>query len=109
MVRQEGLAGYIAVTSPDEASTASHLGIADSITLDQCKAVTGADLVMICSPVSTYEAISKTIALVLKRGQSLQMLDQSKERVVRDTAPHIPDGVHFIPRPSRRRHRAFRA
>ena len=99
MVRQKGLAGHIAVTSRSQESldTACRLGIADSVTLDQCEAVTGADLVMICSPVSTYGAIMETIAPGLKTGAIVTDVGSVKSAVVRDIAPHIPEGVHLVP------------
>ena len=95
----KGLADHIAVTSRSQESldTASRLGIADSVTLDQCEAVTGADLVMICSPVSTYGAIMETIAPSLKTGAIVTDVGSVKSAVVRDIAPHIPDGVHLVP------------
>lgn len=99
MVRQKGLAGHIAVTSRSQESldTACRLGIADSVTLDQCEAVTGADLVMICSPVSTYEAIIETISPGLKTGAIVTDVGSVKSAVVRDISPHIPDDVHLVP------------
>ena len=77
MVRQKGLAGHIAVTSRSQESFLIQHGVLESPTASlwiSAKRVTGADLVMICSPVSTYGAIMETIAPSLKMGQSLQML-----------------------------------
>ena len=99
MVRQKGLAGHIAVTSRSQESldTACRLGIADSVPLAQCEAVTGADLVMICSPVSTYGAIMETIAPHLKTGAIVTDVGSVKSAVVRDITPHMPNGVHLVP------------
>ena len=99
MVRQKRLSDHIAVTARSQKSLdkAIQLGIADSATLDQEEAVTDADLIMICSPVSTYKKIVKTIAPSLKPGSILTDVGSVKSAVVRDVEPHLPDGVHLIP------------
>ena len=99
MVRQKRLSDHIAVTARSQKSLdkAIQLGIADSVTLDQREAVDNADLIMICSPVSTYETIVKTIASSLKPGSILTDVGSVKSAVVRDVEPHLPDDVHLIP------------
>ena len=99
VARREGLVGHISVTARSQESldTAMRLGIADSVTLDQDEAVKDADLVMICSPVSTYGAIAEGIASSLKPGAIVTDVGSVKGAVVRDISPHLPKGVHLVP------------
>ena len=60
-------------------------------------AVEGADLVILCAPVGVYGKIAREIAPHLKPGAILTDVGSVKAAVVRDVAPHVPDGVHFIP------------
>ena len=48
-------------------------------------------------------------AASLKPGAILTDVGSVKAAVVRDVAPHVPKGVHFVPGPSDRRHRAVGA
>jgi len=99
VARREGLVGHISVTarSQDSLDTAMRLGIADSVTLDQQEAVKDADLVMICSPVSTYGVIAEGIASGLKPGAIVTDVGSVKGAVVKDISPHLPEGVHLVP------------
>lgn len=99
VVRRDGLAGHISVTARSQESldTANKLKLADSVTLDQKEAVRDADLVMICSPVGTYETIIETIAPALKPGSIVTDVGSVKGAAVSSLGPHIPDGVHLVP------------
>lgn len=99
LAKRDGLVGHISVTAHTQESLdkAMELGIADSVTLDQEAAVKDADLVIICSPLGAYSSIIETIAPGLKPGAIVSDVGSVKEAVVRDLAPHIPDGVHLIP------------
>jgi cyclohexadieny/prephenate dehydrogenase len=99
LAKRDGLVGHISVTARTQESLdkAMELGIADSVTLDQEAAVKDADLVIICSPLGAYSSIIETIAPGLKPGAIVSDVGSVKEAVVRDLAPHIPDGVHLIP------------
>jgi cyclohexadieny/prephenate dehydrogenase len=60
-------------------------------------AVTDADLVILCSPVGSYKEIAEAIAPHLKAGAILSDVGSVKGAVIRDIAPFVPQGVHFIP------------
>ena len=76
---------------------AYELGILDSINITPRKAVEGADLIVLCSPVGTYADIAGEIASGLKHGAIVTDVGSVKQVVINDVAPHIPPSVHFVP------------
>ena len=99
VMRRDGLAGsIIACARSDETlNTALELGIADEVTKDPAVAATGADLVMICTPVSTYGAIAAAISPSLKPGAIVTDVGSVKASAIKAVLPHLPEGVHFVP------------
>ncbi len=99
IMRREKLAGHIAgfARSKETRAKASKLGLVDSIHLSAEEAVRNADLVFLCSPIGTYGEIAREIAPALKPGAILSDVGSVKGAVVRDIAPHVPAGIHFIP------------
>jgi cyclohexadieny/prephenate dehydrogenase len=99
LIRREKLAGTIIVCDRSEAARAKalELGLAEEVTDDAAIAVTGADLVVIATPLSQYEAIGKAIAPALKKGAIVTDVGSVKELVVRDFLPLLPEGVHLVP------------
>jgi cyclohexadieny/prephenate dehydrogenase len=77
--------------------TALALGIANETTKDYAKAVVGADLVVIATPVLSYGAIAKAIAGHLKPGAIVTDVGSVKQDVIVAVRPHLPKGVHFVP------------
>ena len=73
------------------------LGIAHRVELDPAKAVEGADCVMLCAPVGAYAALAEAIAPHLAPGAILTDVGSTKQSVIRDVGPLVPDGVHFVP------------
>jgi cyclohexadieny/prephenate dehydrogenase len=92
-------AAHVAVFDPDPAVRARvrELGIADSVHDGIVEVVEGADCVVLCSPVRTYGAITREIAPHLAKGAVLTDVGSVKMAVVKDVAPGVPDGVHFVP------------
>ena len=73
------------------------LGFADRVEIDPAKAVEGADGVMLCAPVGAFAAIAAAIAPALLPGAVLTDVGSTKQSVIRDVGPFVPDGVHFVP------------
>ncbi|WP_439817179.1 prephenate/arogenate dehydrogenase family protein [Zavarzinia sp. CC-PAN008] len=98
-IRAQGLATEIvcAARSAETRAAALGLGLVESSYEDPAEAASGADLVVLCSPVGTYGAIAQAIGKVLEPGAIVSDVGSVKGAVVRDVGPHIPAGVHFVP------------
>jgi cyclohexadieny/prephenate dehydrogenase len=98
-MRHAGLAGRITASAHSESTRAAvaRLGLADEVFPGAAAAASGADLVILCTPVGVFEQIAREIAPALKQGAILTDVGSVKTSVTRDIAPHVPEGVHFIP------------
>lgn len=98
-IRRGGLARRItgAAKSPATREAAERLGLCDAVYGDPVEAVRGADLVVLCTPVGSFGGIAEAISGALRPGATLTDVGSVKAAVVRDIAPHLPDGVHLIP------------
>ena len=99
VVRREGLAGHVAVSSRSAATLrrAEELGLGHSWHADSRDAVRDADLVVISIPVGASGAVAEQIAPALKPGAILTDVGSTKGSVVAQVTPFVPEGVHFIP------------
>lgn len=99
IIRQEGLAREIVIStrSPETLARAEELKLGDRYCTDAGEAVEGADLVIVSVPVGASEAVARAIASHLKPGAILTDVGSTKASVVSQMAPHVPEGVHFIP------------
>ena len=97
--RRRGLAGEIVGAAQSEATRrkALELGLVARAEADAAAAVAGADLVVLCAPVGAYARIAAQIGPHLAPGAILTDVGSVKAAVVRDVAPHVPTGVHFVP------------
>jgi cyclohexadieny/prephenate dehydrogenase len=97
--RAQGLVGQIVATARSAATRRRviELGLADQVADTNAAAVEGADLVIACMPVGQCADVAREIAPYLKRGAILSDVGSVKAQVVRDMAPHLPAGVHFVP------------
>jgi cyclohexadieny/prephenate dehydrogenase len=75
----------------------AELGIADLCEIDPARAVAEADGVMLCAPVGAYAALAEAIGPHLKPGAILTDVGSTKQSVIRDVGPFVPDCVHFVP------------
>lgn len=98
-IRRAKLADHIAIAtrSASTLQRAQELGLGDSYQTDSAQAVQGADLVIVSVPVGASGAVAKSIAGALKPGAIVTDVGSTKRSVIDQMAPHIPDGVHFIP------------
>jgi cyclohexadieny/prephenate dehydrogenase len=96
---KHGLVGEIAIATRSQATLdkarSLHLGV--SYSLDPAEAVVGADLVVIGTPLGAYAEIAERIGPLLEPGVIVSDVGSVKQAVIRDVAPHLPDGVHFVP------------
>jgi cyclohexadieny/prephenate dehydrogenase len=94
-----GLAAEVVATARTEKTRArvAELGIVDRIEADPAGAVAGADCVILCTPVGTFRALAEQIGPHLCQGAIVSDVGSTKQSVLRDVAPHIPPGVHFVP------------
>lgn len=99
VMRRDGLAGTIVACARTEATleTVRELGLADEISTDPAAAARDADLVMICTPVSTYAAIADRIAPALKSGAIVTDVGSVKAAILDDVLSRLPPDVHFVP------------
>lgn len=99
IIRQEGLAREIVIStrSPETLARAEELKLGDRYCTDAGEAIVDADLVIVSVPVGASEAVARAIASHLKPGAILTDVGSTKASVVSQMAPHVPEGVHFIP------------
>jgi cyclohexadieny/prephenate dehydrogenase len=83
--------------SPRTRRRVAELGLADQVVESNAAAVEGADLVIVCIPVGACAAVAQEIGPHLAAGAIVSDVGSVKEAVVRDMAPHLPNGVHFVP------------
>jgi cyclohexadieny/prephenate dehydrogenase len=97
--RAQRLVGRIVATARTAATRRRviELGLADQVVATSAEAVEGADLVIVCIPVGQCGAAAREIAPHLAPGAIVSDVGSVKAQVVRDMAPHLPQGVHFVP------------
>jgi cyclohexadieny/prephenate dehydrogenase len=97
--REQGLAGEIVATAHSAKSRArvAELGVVDRVVETNAEAARDADLVILCIPVGACGPVAQEIARFLKPGAIVSDVGSVKGAVVRDMAPHLPAGVHFVP------------
>ncbi|MDE4305324.1 prephenate/arogenate dehydrogenase family protein [Phaeobacter gallaeciensis] len=98
-MKRAGLAGEVTgyARSAETRDTARRIGLCDRVCDSAAEAVEGADLVVLCVPVGAMGAVMQDIASVLKPGATVSDVGSVKAHVIEAVAPHIPDGVHFVP------------
>lgn len=98
-MRQKGLAGEIVghAKSAESRAVALEIGLCDRVCDTAAEAVKGADLVVLAVPVGAMGAIAAEIAPHLAPGVTVTDVGSVKQAVVEAVAPHLPQGVHFIP------------
>ena len=97
--RAQGVVRSIVATARTETTRrrVAELGIADEVVANNPAAAEGADLVIVSIPVGDCGTVAREIGGHLKPGAIVSDVGSVKGSVVRDMAPHIPGGVHFVP------------
>ncbi len=98
-IKELGLAKNVVVStrSADTLKRAEELGLGTHYVNSAAEAVRDADLVIVSVPVGACAEVAKQIAPTLKRGAIVTDVGSTKESVITQMTPHIPEGVHFIP------------
>ncbi len=98
-MREKGLAGRIVghARSAETRQTALEIGLVDEVFDTAAEAVKGADLVVFCVPVGVMGQLAAEVAPHLETGATVSDVGSVKGAVIKAIAPHIPEGVHFIP------------
>jgi cyclohexadieny/prephenate dehydrogenase len=97
--RAKGVVREIVATAQSAATRrrVAELGLADRVLEGNAAAVAGADLVILCVPVGVCGAVAAEIGSHLAAGAVVSDVGSVKAAVLRDMAPHLPAGVHFVP------------
>ena len=98
-MKRGGLAGEVTgyARSQESRDTARRIGLCDKVCESAAEAVEGADLVVLCVPVGAMGAVAEEIAPTLKPGATVSDVGSVKRAVINAVAPHLPEGVHFVP------------
>ena len=97
--KRHGLADRIDGHAKSAATSelAMERGLVDKMHATPEEAVDGADLVVLCTPVSAFGSIVERIAPFLGKGATLSDVGSVKSHVIKTVAPLVPEDVHFIP------------
>ena len=98
-MRRAGMTTEIVGTarSAETRAAAQAIGFCDRVVSTAAEAVAGADLVVFAIPVGAMEAVAKEIGPHLAPGTTVSDVGSVKGAVIDAIAPHLPEGVHFIP------------
>ena len=98
-MKQGGLVGEIVGYAKTEETreTALKIGICDRVFGSAAEAVQGADLVVLAVPVGVMGEIAAEIGPHLAQGACVTDVGSVKQAVIDAVAPHIPEGVAFVP------------
>ncbi len=99
VMKRDGLVDHIiaCARSGETRETALKLGIADSVTDEPKVAVSGADLVLLCTPVGAYQDLIKKISANLYPDTIVTDVGSVKQHVISSIRPYLPEFVHFVP------------
>ena len=99
IARREGIAAEIvgADVSVRARADLKELKLCDRVVAEAGDAAAGADLIIVCTPISAYAQVGEAIQAHLKPGAILSDVGSVKQAVMRDLAPFVPEGVEFVP------------
>lgn len=98
-IKRGGLAGEVTGFARSSATrdTARRIGLCDRVCDSVAEAVAGADLVVLCVPVGAMGGVAAEMGPHLKPGATVSDVGSVKRAVIDAVAPHLPEGVHFVP------------
>lgn len=99
VLRQKGIASEIVGIGRGlkNLEAAKRLGVVDSFTTDPVEGVRGAGLVLVAVPVLKIAETVRNAAPGLEPGCIVTDAGSVKGAVIREVAPFMPKGVHFVP------------
>jgi prephenate dehydrogenase len=99
VLRTTGMAGSItgAGRSRETLDLALRLGVIDRIGESAVRAAESADLVVLASPVGTFETVSRELGSHLKKKAIVTDVGSVKGELVRKIEALLPAGVHYVP------------
>jgi cyclohexadieny/prephenate dehydrogenase len=97
--RRKGLAREIiaADSSPEVRAQIADLALANRVAETPAAAVEGADLVILCTPVSAMGSVAQGIAPYLLPGTIVSDVGSVKTAIIKAVAPQLPAAIHFVP------------
>lgn len=98
-IKLHGLADEVVIStrSADTLKRAEELDLGTAYTTSVAESVKYADLIIVSVPVGASEAVAQQIAPNLKAGAIVTDVGSTKQSVIAQMQPHMPDNVHFIP------------
>ncbi|WP_245216435.1 prephenate/arogenate dehydrogenase family protein [Sagittula salina] len=98
-MKRDGTAGEVRgyARSAESREMTRRLGFCDVVCDDLAEVVQDADLIVLATPVGVMGRVAETIAPHLKPGAVVIDVGSVKRTVIEEVAPHIPEGVHFVP------------
>ena len=73
------------------------MGIASSVCSTIDEVVKDADLIILAIPVGSMSKVAKSIAPYLKKHVVITDTGSTKQSVIKDITPHLPNNVYFVP------------
>ena len=97
-LRENGVCREIVVgdINPAHGKRALELGLCKEAHTDVAKAVAGADLVVLCTPMSTYESIAEKIAPALKQRAIVTDVGSVKQQAIKAMRSGLPAHARWI-------------
>jgi cyclohexadieny/prephenate dehydrogenase len=97
--RQDRLAAEVVAwdASKQVLARVAELGIVDRVADDAREAATGADCVVLCVPVGAMAQAASGLLPHMHAGAILTDVGSTKQSVIRELLPLLPDGVRLIP------------
>ena len=97
-LKEQGVCHEIVVGDINEAhgKRAVELGLCVEAHTDAAKAAAGADIVIICTPISTYESIADAIGPVLKPGAIVTDVGSVKQKAIEAVKPRLPKHARWV-------------
>lgn len=98
-LRKRGLAASVVgfVRRPASVAECERLGAVDLATLDLARAVEGAEVIVLCTPIAQMRPLVKQMLPALKRGAVVTDVGSVKGSVVRDLESLVAEaGAHFV-------------